>query len=120
MEIPAHDIRVMPPLIKIENGRHEIGGARYLARIMEILDINGKSSEKVVESMPFSLNDTTAGSENEFQVVVVGEKNDVDLPRAIENSTFYKNLLKRTKSGEAPKKIIMELDRYLNENSSRV
>ncbi|MBN2687787.1 MAG: hypothetical protein JXR85_06375 [Deltaproteobacteria bacterium] len=110
----------MPPLIKIENGRHEIGGARYLARIMEILDINGKSSEKVVESMPFSLNDTTAGSENEFQVVVVGEKNDVDLPRAIENSTFYKNLLKRTKSGEAPKKIIMELDRYLNENSSRV
>ncbi|MBN2515371.1 MAG: hypothetical protein JXC33_04990 [Deltaproteobacteria bacterium] len=122
MKVVAQDIRILPPLISIGNSKSEnkIGGSRYLARIMDILDINAKSSEKVVESMPFSLNDTTAGSENEFQVVVVGEKEDVDLPRIIEQSNFYKNILKRTKTGEAPKKIIAELDRYLNDNSSRV
>lgn len=120
MEASAQDIRILPPLIKVGNAHNEIGSSRYLARIMEILDVNGKSRKNVAEAIPFSLDDTTAGSENEFQVVVVGEKADVDLPRIIEQSNFYKNILKRTKTGEAPKKIISKLDRYLDNNNSNV
>ncbi|MDO8142171.1 MAG: hypothetical protein Q6358_11785, partial [Candidatus Brocadiales bacterium] len=52
--------------------------------ILESLGVNSSASERFLESLPFSLNDTTAGSENELQVVVEGTNNNVDLPKIIE------------------------------------
>lgn len=56
------------------------------------------------EALPFSVNDATAGAENEFQAVVMGAKTDVYFPVFIENSNYYKNLLKRAEAGETTRK----------------
>jgi len=52
--------------------------------------------------LPFSSSDATAGTENELQAVVLGDKKDVDLPITIEESNYYKNILRRVKAGEPP------------------
>jgi len=45
-----------------------------VARMRTILEIDQRTSETFTASLPFSLNDTTAGSENELQTVVIGKK----------------------------------------------
>src|SRR6266545_3836978 len=74
----------------------------------------------LVATLPFSLNDTTAGSETELQVAVAGRKQDVDLPAIIEESNYFANFLKRAAAGEAPSQLITDLERFLNSNGGNI
>ncbi|MBN2297891.1 MAG: hypothetical protein JXM72_04830, partial [Deltaproteobacteria bacterium] len=81
--------------------------------------VSGRKGE-FIEGLPFSAGDTTAGSENELQTVVIGRKDDVDLPVTIQESNYYKNIIKRMVAGETPKKIISDLERFLGGSQSAV
>lgn len=88
-----------------------------------ILETMGGGNDRaipVIEAIPFSLNDTTAGAENEFQVVVEGNRNNVALPLIIEGSGYYRNILKRIKSGEASGKAIADIEKFLNDITKNV
>ena len=60
--------------------------------ILKLLGISPRNSAHFLESLPFSLNDTTAGSENELQAVVEGTNNNVDLSITIEQSNYFRNV----------------------------
>jgi len=92
----------------------------YSKEILELLGIHVSASDRFLESLPFSLNDTTAGSENELQAVVEGANNHVDLPITIEQSDYFSNLNKCASAGEAPKKVITDLAKFLNDNTENV
>ena len=66
-----------------------------------------------IETLPFTSGDITAGTENELQVAVAGGGDDVDLVQTIEASNYYKNMVKRVVSGDAPQKSLSSLDDYL-------
>jgi hypothetical protein len=85
-----------------------------LEKILRALEVRNMSSEALAESLPFSCSDATAGAENELQAVVLGDKKDVDLPITIEESNYYKNILRRVKAGEAPRRAVADLEKYLN------
>jgi len=53
------------------------------------LGVSYASREELAATLPFSLDDVTAGSESELQAVVCGAKEDVDLPLIIEQSNFF-------------------------------
>lgn len=89
---------------------------RNLRRIFEALGCPAGAGGAVSNQMPFSAEDITAGSEAELQAVVEGAKRDVDLPLYIEQSNYYINILRRVAAGDAPRRIITELERYLNDN----
>ena len=61
------------------------------------LGVSFASRDELAASLPFSLNDVTAGSESELQAVVCGAKEDVDLPLIIEQSNFFANMMNSTK-----------------------
>jgi hypothetical protein len=65
------------------------------------------------EHLPFATDDVSAGTENELQVAVAGSREQVDLVRTIEDSNYYKNMVKRVASGDAPRKSLASLDDYL-------
>jgi hypothetical protein len=90
-----------------------------LRRIFESLGVGDLHSDGAVASMPFSADDITAGSESELQAVVCGDKHAVDLPLVIEESNYYANIVRRVAAGDAPRRIVTELERYLNQNASR-
>lgn len=73
-----------------------------------------------VSTMPFSPEDVTVGSESEMQTVIKGKRTDVDLPLFIEQSNYLSNIRRRTKSGDAPAKTLMELERYLSSNNQDI
>jgi len=93
---------------------------RYSKEILELLGIHGRDSDRFLESLPFSLNDITAGSENELQAVGEGTNNNVDLPIAIERSDGFRSIKKRAASGETPKGVMTDLEKFLNENTENV
>ena len=71
-------------------------------------------------SLPFAPSDTTAGSESEMQTVVVGSRDNVDLPLFIEQSNYFANTKRRAKSGDTSRKVITDLEKYLNTNTEGV
>ena len=73
-----------------------------------------------VERLPFSLYDTTAGCETELQAVVVGKKEQVDLPMMIGRSHYLANIVRRAAAGELPNRAMTGLERYLHENADEV
>jgi hypothetical protein len=77
----------------------------------------GASANVAVEALPFGPGDTTAGSETELQAAVIGRREDVDLPLAIERSNYFSNLLKRAAAGETPKRALRDLRRFLDDDS---
>jgi hypothetical protein len=83
------------------------------------LGVSFASREELAATLPFSTNDVTAGSESELQAVVCGAKEDVDLPLIIEQSNFFANMMKRAASGEAPRRVVADLERFLADNPSR-
>lgn len=87
--------------------------------IRQALHLVGVCAEQV-ETLPFSIGDVTAGSESELQAVVVGDKGDVDLPLIIEQSNFFANMMKRAASGETPRSVLADLERFLADNTSMV
>lgn len=84
-----------------------------LSHLMEIMGIKSPSSAHYPASLPFSPRDVTAGVENEFQTVVQGKKQDVDLAIAIETSSYYKNLIRHTASGDTSGKTLDTLEKLL-------
>lgn len=92
----------------------------YLKNIMQRLLEPEKTGLSFLERLPFSLGDCTAGSETELQAVVLGRKEDVDLPLVIEQSDYFANIAKRAASGDTPKKRIVFLERYLAGNKENV
>jgi len=89
-------------------------------KLREALGINCATPDAFAASLPFAGGDATAGVENELQTVVIGAKDSVDLPRSIEESNYYKNIIRRTLSGDTSQRLITELDQYLNNNHDNV
>jgi hypothetical protein len=84
-----------------------------LLKFSNLLGITHPSGAAWIEKLPFAGDDATAGSETELQAAVAGERRDVDLAQAIETSAFFKNLLKRAKSGDTPRRELNQLEDYL-------
>ena len=78
------------------------------------------SSDRLIQALPFSVGDVTAGSENEYQAVVIGSKHSVDLAISLEASNFFKNLVKRAQSEKHTKRLLQELQTFLNHASHDV
>ena len=82
------------------------------------LGINPDSD--LLSQLPFTGNDISAGSETELQAVVIGHRGHVDLPIEIEQSRFFANLQRRTRSGETPQKRLAELREFLFDQNNQV
>lgn len=107
----------------IFNYRHNREGQVYHLYSHDIAGLLGcsiRTADNYIQSLPFSVNDTTAGTETELQAAVIGEKDAVDLPVSIENSNYYANIMRRTASGDSPKRLMADLDCFLNINPELV
>ncbi|MFA5903514.1 MAG: hypothetical protein WC836_06225, partial [Desulfobacula sp.] len=91
-----------------------------LPYLLDIMEIKHGTPDEFTRSLPFSCGDTTAGVENEFQAAVLGKKKDLDLALAIEDSNYYKNMLRRAASGDISGKKIAALEKYLNQSRDNV
>ncbi len=89
-------------------------------KVFARLGVSFASRDELAATLPFSLHDVTAGSESELQAVVCGAQRDVDLPQIIEQSNFFANMMKRAASGEAPRRAVADLERFLADNPSGV
>jgi len=88
--------------------------------ILDALGVRVRSGGAIVESLPFSAGDVTAGTESELQAVVAGDKSAVDLARTIEQSNYYANITRHIAAGDTPRRAITRLERYLNDNDEKV
>ncbi len=92
-----------------------------LPRMLDLLGVSpDMSADLFAEMMPFSLNDTTAGAENELQTVVIGGRDAVDFPLTIENSNYFRNLVKRAAAGDTSRRLVSELEAFLSDNTDGV
>jgi hypothetical protein len=91
-----------------------------LASALARLAVDTRSEERLLATLPFAGEDTTAGSETELQVAVAGRRKAVDLPLTIEESTYFENLLRRARSGDSSQRPIQELEQYLSSNQDQV
>jgi hypothetical protein len=82
---------------------HELPGGRCKTKLL-------------LDAMPFSPGDVTAGSEDELQAVVAGTSESCDLPITIRESRFFRNIARRISSGEAPRQTYNELQEFLNDS----
>ena len=87
-----------------------------LADALHLAGIDQRSPERLLATLPFAGEDTTAGSETELQAAVRGARHQVDLPQMIETSRYMTNLLKRARAGDSPDRLAGELERFLTEN----
>lgn len=78
-----------------------------------------KNSFEASNQHPFAGNDSTVGMEYELQVAVEGDHRDIDLPIVIRNSSFFKNIVKRTARGDLSESCLTELQDFLYNNTSR-
>ena len=90
------------------------------AAMLNLLGISPTDAGRHLESLPFSLNDTTAGTETELQAVVAGRREDVDLPLTIEQSNYFANIMKRAAAGETPQRLVTDLERFLSDNRENI
>src|SRR5215471_16977635 len=72
-------------------------------------------SDAALHEIPFSHRDATAGSEDELQAVVIGSPTQCDLPISISESRFFRNIARRSASGEAPQRSLLELEAFLKD-----
>jgi len=91
-----------------------------LGHLLNIMEINTRSTDAFIASLPFSVGDVTAGAENEFQAAVLGKREDLDLAITLEESNYYKNIIRRAASGDTSRKKMVGLERYLNERTDDV
>lgn len=92
-------------------------GMQTPAKILEMITGDGAGRP---ENLPFSLGDTTAGSETELQAAVAGKREDVDLALALEQSRYFANAAKRAAAGDTSPRLIRDLERYLGENDRNI
>mgnify|MGYP000442268437 CR=1 FL=1 len=88
--------------------------------ILRKLGVENSPSNRLAESLPFSLHDTTAGTENELQVAVRGERSIVDLPLTIAQSNYFANIMKRASAGDTSRDAVSHLEQYLGQNREKV
>lgn len=88
-----------------------------LRRALQLPDI---LSDKFVEALPFTGDDVTSGSETELQAAVLGQRSFVDLPIAIETSNYFKNIVRRSLSGDSPEHVVTDLEKHLSRNRTNV
>lgn len=89
-------------------------------RAMAALGTSYRSLEELAETLPFSAGDVTAGTENELQAAVAGEREQVDLPLSISQSSYFANITKRAASGELTRRPLADLEEFLAENDDRI
>jgi hypothetical protein len=88
-------------------------GRLNLKEIFARLGVRPGAPDQLLASLPFLGTDTTSGSETELQAAVRGGREDVDLPRAIEQSNYFANIVRRSRAGETPRRLITELEEFL-------
>jgi len=98
----------------------EIGRGPSLERIRGALGITNIRSRQFIESLPFSVRDTTAGSETELQAAVRGSRTTVDLPLSIETSNYFSNIVRRAATGDTSGRAVTDLERYLETNEDGI
>lgn len=86
----------------------------------DLLEIDAASAAGFAASLPFGARDATLGSENELQTAVLGSQQTADLPLMIEASNYYRNLLRRSLTGDASRRSVSELAAHLAENPEGV
>lgn len=89
-------------------------------RAFAALGLRAGKPDAHLDNLPFSAQDITVGTEAELQAAVLGSKDKVDLPLAIETSAYYANLQRRIARGDAPRRALNKLESYLNENLANV
>ncbi len=68
----------------------------------------------------FTPEDITFGTETELQAAVKGTRHTVDLPLTIENSNYFFNIARRIERGDASRKLINGLEKYLSGNGDNL
>ena len=91
-----------------------------IRRSLERAGVCFASPESMAASLPFSLGDVSAGSESELQAVVCGTRQQVDLPLIIEQSNYFSNMMRHARAGETPRRVVADLERFLDDNRSGV
>ncbi|MFH1155938.1 MAG: hypothetical protein V1793_19190 [Pseudomonadota bacterium] len=91
-----------------------------VTRAIQVLGIDMQSLETLAAQLPFSSADTTCGLENEFQAVVMGEKDRVDLPMVISRSACFRNAGRSRSGQDSMSHHCQAFERYLNNNETRV
>src|SRR3974390_3544643 len=69
-----------------------------------------------LDVLPFGPGDVTAGSEDELQAAVIGSAEACDLPITIRSSRFFRNIARRSSSGEAPLRTLNDLQSFLSDS----
>ncbi len=93
---------------------------RKLKEIFAALDLAPDANRPLADRLPFCGVDVTAGSEMELQASVAGRRENVDLPQAIEDSSYFSHLLRRAASGDSSAHLISSLQRFLAGNREQV
>lgn len=91
---------------------------RFIRSFLQQIGVRIDGQE--VDTLPFSVRDTTAGTENEIQAAVIGDRDEVDLALTIERSHFYAHLHAKAAQGRSAQKLYHELDAYLKNNPDGV
>ncbi|HJV34035.1 MAG TPA: hypothetical protein VJ604_03135, partial [Geomonas sp.] len=110
----------LPPPQLIQNASITELHPNYLQNIMQRLLEPERAGLSLLERLPFAPGDTTAGTETELQAVVLGDRDEVDLPLVIEQSDYFANIAKRAASGDIRKGRLAFLERYLGGNRENV
>jgi hypothetical protein len=76
------------------------------------------TADNQLAQLPFGPGDVTVGSENEWMAAVRGRPDQVDLPRAVAESNYIKNLMRRAAAGEASSRLVRAVNEYLSGNQS--
>ena len=90
-----------------------------LDRIRSAVGLNDQTPDRFVRNLPFMAGDATAGAENEFQVVVAGKRENIDLARVIETSNYYRNLVEQARTGETSQRRVLALERLLKDKDGK-
>ena len=88
--------------------------------IQRVLEIDVSSADNLCRTLPFGCDDTTVGTENEYQTSVLGSGETVDLPRAIRESSYYKNLIRRTASGDVSQSSLDTINNFIDKTLKRL
>lgn len=102
-----------------DTGEGVLSGRR-LSRWRDLLGVDGRSSETLAATLPFSGAGVTAGAEHELQTAVLGSGADVDLPRTIRTSNYFRNSLRRISAGDTPRSLVADLELFLDRNAEDV
>ncbi|MCG8565114.1 MAG: hypothetical protein MI747_08535 [Desulfobacterales bacterium] len=84
-----------------------------------ILGLSHTSPDQFLNRLPFSPRDVTAGAEHEFQTAVKGPNAHLDLVQTIKSSNYYRNLIRRARSGDFSQQQVGELERFLTQGEGR-